>query len=113
MNNSTSRFSGSVIVLDRINEDNNTLEFSNIYITKVLYNNPATIVFWSDGTKTVSKCSGNDIYSKETGLAICLAKRLIGSSHVRELFSDWLEEESPDKDYAIYLKDVRKKHNFE
>ena len=29
-------------------------------ITKVIFNDPATIVFWSDGTKTVSKCHPDD-----------------------------------------------------
>ena len=31
-------------------------------IKKVIYNNPATIICWEDGTKTVVKCSEGDTY---------------------------------------------------
>ena len=31
-------------------------------ITKVIFADPATIIFWSDGTKTVVKCEETDIY---------------------------------------------------
>ena len=43
-------------------------------IEKVTFNDPATIVFWKDGTKTVSKCKNGDTYNKETGLAMCIYK---------------------------------------
>ena len=45
-------------------------------ITKVIFNDPATIVFWSDGTKTVVKCSEDDEYDMETGLAMAVCKKL-------------------------------------
>lgn len=77
------------------------------YIKKVLYNNPVTVVFWSDGTKTLCKCSKEDIYSKETGLSICVLKKLIGSSNTRKLFYEWLPEN--DKN-LVSLKDVRAKY---
>ena len=44
-------------------------------IKKVIFNPPATIVFWSDGTKTVVKCHVNDIFDPEKGLAMAVAKR--------------------------------------
>lgn len=47
-------------------------------IKKVIFNAPATIVFWEDGTKTVVKCGENDTYDKEKGLAMCIAKRALG-----------------------------------
>ena len=34
-------------------------------ITNVIFNNPATIVFWSDGTKTVVKCDERDEFYPE------------------------------------------------
>ena len=43
-------------------------------IKKVIFNAPATIVYWADGTKTVVKCSENDIYDAEKGLAMCFAR---------------------------------------
>ena len=54
-------------------------------IEKVIFNPPATIVMWSDGTKTVVKVhdygSGdvNSQFSKEYGLAMCVAKKFFGS----------------------------------
>ncbi len=36
-------------------------------IAKVIYNPPATIILWSDKTKTVVKCCENDIYDPEKG----------------------------------------------
>ena len=37
-------------------------------IKKVIFNEPATIVFWNDGTKTVVKTSPNDKFDKEKGI---------------------------------------------
>ncbi len=44
-------------------------------IEKVIFNPPATIVVWKDGTKTVAKCSGGDGYSEDHGLAMCVARK--------------------------------------
>ena len=49
---------------------------SEIAFTKVIFNGPATIVFWDDGTKTVVKCKDGDPYSKEAGFALCVLKKL-------------------------------------
>lgn len=43
---------------------------------KVIYNDPATIVIWKDGTKTVVKCMEGDVYNPEVGLAMCVCKKL-------------------------------------
>ena len=50
-------------------------------IEKVIYNPPATIVMWSDGTKTVVKCSENDEYHPMTGLLSCIVKKLEGGGN--------------------------------
>lgn len=47
-------------------------------IEKVIFNKPATIVFWTDGTKTVVKCSDDDVWDEEKGLAMAICKKLIG-----------------------------------
>ena len=46
---------------------------------KVIFNGPATVVLWKDGTKTVVKCKEGDPYSKEAGFALCLLKKLSGN----------------------------------
>lgn len=49
-------------------------------ITNVIFNEPATIVFWNDGTKTVVKCQEGDTFDKEKGLAMAIAKKYIGNN---------------------------------
>lgn len=53
------------------------------YITKVIFNDPATIVFWSDGTKTVVKCCKDDTFDKEKGLAMAVCKKVTGNNSER------------------------------
>lgn len=85
-----------------------------VYIKEVMYAEPATIVFWSDGTKTVSKCHGADVYSPEAGLAICCLKKLVGATNVKMLINDWtpisygLDWDGSIKT-KVTLKDVRAK----
>ena len=45
-------------------------------IKKVIFNDPATIVFWDDGTKTVVKRSDKDVWDPEKGLAMAIVKKL-------------------------------------
>lgn len=81
-----------------------------VYITKVIYNEPATIVFWSDGSKTISKCNTGDIYNKEMGLTIAVLKKLQGNDFVKKLYSDWFVDTDKNKGVTISLSDVRKSH---
>lgn len=46
---------------------------------KIIFNNPATIVLWADGTKTVVKCQDDDAYSRQVGLLMCIAKKAFGN----------------------------------
>lgn len=48
-------------------------------IKNVIFNPPATVVYWTDGTKTVVKCNENDIFDPEKGLALAVAKRCAGN----------------------------------
>ena len=47
-------------------------------IEKVIFNNPATIVMWGDGTKTVVKAQG-EAFDEEKGLAMAIAKKALGN----------------------------------
>ena len=49
-------------------------------IKDVIFNNPATIVFWADGTKTVVKAE-NEPFDPEKGLAMAIAKRALGNNY--------------------------------
>lgn len=46
-------------------------------IDRIIFNNPATIVFWTDGMKTVVKAHGDDTFSKEHGLAMAIAEKYL------------------------------------
>lgn len=48
-------------------------------IEKVIFNAPATIVIWADGTKTVVKCQNDEEFDPEKGLAMAIAKRAFGN----------------------------------
>ena len=59
-------------------------------IKNVKFNPPATIVFWTDNTKTVVKCNGED-YDPEKGLAMCICKKMLGNKgNYYEVFKKWL-----------------------
>lgn len=62
--------------------------YSSMGIKKVIFNAPATIVLWNDGTKTVVKCSENDIFDPEKGLAFCFLKKLLGSGYYKIIDSE-------------------------
>lgn len=60
-------------------------------IKKVVFNDPATIVFWNDGTKTVVKVQNNETYDKMIGLAMCISKKHFGNKgNYYEVFKKWI-----------------------
>lgn len=63
------------------------------YISKVIYNDPATIVLWKDGTKTVAKCGKNDKYNPEQGLAICMLEYMLGDKSYNDVFKTFRMED--------------------
>lgn len=60
-------------------------------INKVIFNDPATIVLWADGTKTVVKCFEGDVYTKWAGLAFCICKKMMGDNFHKD-FRRWCGE---------------------
>ena len=51
----------------------------SLSIKDVIFNPPATIVFWMDGTKTVVKDQGEVFYDPEKGMAMAVAKKAFGN----------------------------------
>lgn len=66
-------------------------------IKNVIFNDPATIVFWNDGTKTVVKCQPGDSFDPEKGLAMAIVKKTYGNkgSYCNQL-KKWLPKEEVD-----------------
>ena len=52
-----------------------------VSIRKVIFNDPATIVLWSDGSKTVVKCGPEDTFDMEKGLAMAIVKKMAGNDN--------------------------------
>ena len=75
----------------------NTITTSQTVIPKikyVIYNDPATIVFWEDETKTVVKCK-NEKFDPEKGLAMAFSKKMLGNKgNYYNIFKKWLPEEN-------------------
>ena len=70
-----------------------TVNSSRMMIKKVIFNNPATIVFWSDGSKTVVKAHLDD-YDPEKGLAMAIAKKALGNEgNYYSIFKKWLPKD--------------------
>lgn len=86
-------------------------------IKDVIFAPPATIVYWSDGSKTVVKCSEKDVFDSEKGLAMAIAKRCGGNkgSYYKEI-QNWVEKSGkkyPGKPYtenSSVENDVLKKY---
>lgn len=75
-------------------------------IKDVIFNDPATIVMWLDGSKTVVKCQPGDTYSEELGLAMCIAKKYYGNTgEYNEVFKRFIPKESDE----ISVEDMRSK----
>lgn len=99
-------------------------------IENVIFQNPATIVFWSDGTKTVVNCMDNveerkkivdgkeviirkprkcDTYSKEAGLAMAIAKKWAGNNgNYNNIFRKFIPEMAEEEKAAKKAKKEQK-----
>ena len=111
--NQLSRFYGTDRHVNTVNLDKptyvkvsqNTISFlderkiNKFEIDKVIFNGPATIVKWKDGTKTVVKCQAGDVFDCEKGLAMCFTKKALGN---KGNFNDVLRKHIPADSYGIY-----------
>ena len=65
-----------------------------VKIRDVIFSDPATVVFWSDGTKTVVKTRGGEKYDKEKGLAMAIIKKITGNTgSYYNIFKEWCGDE--------------------
>lgn len=93
-----------VAVTEKIFKEEKIMRFDSCKptIIKVIFNDPATIVFWTDGTKTIVKCGENDDFDPEKGIAMACMKKLLGTNKtgsnylddVKKYISKW-EEDNP------------------
>lgn len=77
-------------------------------IDRVLFNDPATIVFWKDGTKTVVKCHPEDTFDEEIGFMCCYLKRTLSSKEYTK-FCEYLNDIWEQKNNRLYREALEKK----
>ena len=78
-------------------------------IKDVIFNEPATIILWADGTKTVVKCQEGEGYDPEKGMAMAISKKALGNKgNYCEVFKKWLPEEEEVNDGRVSANDLRK-----
>lgn len=78
--------------------------FNSLDIINVIFNPPATIVFWSDNTKTVVKTQG-EAYDPEKGIAMAVSKKMLGNNKYEyyNTFKHWLKKFN--KQYPLTIDD--------
>ena len=70
-------------------------------IKQVIFNGPATIVYWKDGCKTVVKCQEGAVNDPEKGLAMAVARHyfcdILRMSRYDGIFKKYLPKETKEK----------------
>lgn len=65
-------------------------------IDHIVFSEPATIVFWDDGTKTVCKCMEGEKYERYAGFMACCMKKMFGStSRAKSVMRYFTIEQTP------------------
>lgn len=83
-------------------------------IEKVIFNDPATIVLWKDGTKTVVKAEDEE-FDEEKGLAMAISKKALGNKgNYYEVFKKWISDENDfdnmdEMEKLLHINDVLSK----
>lgn len=69
-------------------------------IKRVIFNPPATIVFWNDNTKTVVKCREGDTFDHEKGITMAIAKKALGNKDgYYEDIKKWLPKKNREETF--------------
>ena len=71
---------------------------------RIEFHDPATIVFWNDGTKTVVKARHGDKFDKEKGLAMAIAKKVMGNTNkYYDVFEEYcLDEDTSEENESLH-----------
>ena len=65
---------------DTMDDKINLFYYSPYEPKKVIFSNPATIVMWRDGTKTVVKCQEGEKFDEYTGFCIAFTKKFLDTN---------------------------------
>ena len=68
---------------------------NHFMIKKVIFNDPATIIKWRDGTKTVVKCQNGEPFDPEKGFVMAYLKKLLGNDNTfNKEIAKWVKEDN-------------------
>lgn len=106
------------IIMDHAWKTNYSKMYGKYYIEEVIFNPPATVVYWKDGSKTVVKCKADEAFDYEKGLAMAICKKLYGNGYnFHKVFKKWIPEvdnvvekkaeKQPYNPYIDMAKDIR------
>ena len=86
---------------------------------KIIFSGPCTIILWKDGTKTMAKTSGGDIFDPEKGVAICFMKKMLGHTETNKIlrkaseqYEEYIAENRPNSsldEFIEYLSSLKSK----
>jgi len=71
-------------------ELNRTNPMTTPKVEKVIYNNPATIIIFDDGTKSVSKVDAQDTYDKTMGFLLAYVKRFCSHREFKRMIKEYI-----------------------
>lgn len=100
----------AVPILSDVKMQLNLNYMPNLAIKDVIFNPPATIVLWMDGTKTVVKDQGEVFYDPEKGMAMATAKKAFGNkgnyyNQFKKYIDIW-EKKQEDETAQLYPTSV-------
>lgn len=72
-------------------------EMEMLEIERIIYNNPATIVWFADGEKVIVKCH-NEEFDKEKGVAMAIARKLYSRSEFMRIVEGGVEQKTKEED---------------
>lgn len=79
----------------------------SVSIRKVIFNDPATVVLWSDGTKTVVKCGPEDKFDTEKGLAMAIVKKMAGNDNrFHKVFKQYTKKKKKEPGSIGSISDI-------
>lgn len=79
----------------------------SVSIRKVIFNDPATVVLWSDGTKTVVKCGPEDSFDMEKGLAMAIVKKMAGNDNrFHKVFKQYAKKKKKEPGSIGSISDI-------
>lgn len=78
----------------------------SLNIKKVIFNPPATVVYWMDGCKTVVKCMPGDKFDPEKGIAMAYVRRISEAlPDTRKNIKKWVKTYKPAKKNGFSFSD--------